>query len=49
MVGDFVSTYAVREYIDGGAANCAFTSVLVTRLFRDTHGHPTGLVEFVLR
>ena len=49
MVGDFVSTYAVREYIDGGAANFALTSVLATGLLRYTHGHPTSLVEFVLR
>ena len=48
MVGDFVSTYADPDDIDGGAANCALTSVLVTGLLRYTHAHRKDLVEFVL-
>ena len=48
MVGDSVSAYADPEDIDGGAASCALTSVLVTGLLRYTHAHPTDLVDFVL-
>ena len=48
MVGVFVSSYADPDDIDGGAANCALTSVLVTGLLRYTHVHPKDLVEFVL-
>ena len=48
MVGNFVSTYAVSEDIDGGAANCELTSVLATGLLRYTHAHLEDLVEFIL-